>query len=238
MSDERFDQDLRAVLAEDAPRDVPEDLRRRVAAVSATDPRASRLSSPAWRSPLRLSFGALVVALVVVAIGVWRLGQAPGLGVGATPSPAPTPSASPGAACLATEIDGQILGWQGAAGSRIADVEITNISDRSCVVGDVPTSRWSMRLVRSSSTPRRPNRTHTVGRDVRARARRSAPHRSRGVELLRARSLAADRHRVHPPRPLADASSPSPASGVSSDMAVPPCMGTTGGVISMNGWRR
>src|SRR5207342_2189769 len=103
MSDERFDQDLRSVLAEDAPRDVPDDLRRRVAAVSAVDPQPSRLSGPTWGRPLRLSFGALMVILVVAAFGIWRFGGGPQLGVGGTPSASPSlaPSASPGAACRA-----------------------------------------------------------------------------------------------------------------------------------------
>ena len=136
---------------------------------------------------MRLSFGALVVALVVVAIGVWRLGQAPGLGVGATPSPAPTPSTSPGAACLATEIDGQILGWQGAAGSRIADVEITNISDRSCLVGGTPDLQMvdAAGRVLLDSTTAEPHPTPSDA-TFELVTRRQAPNRSPGVELLRA----------------------------------------------------
>ena len=54
MSDEQFDQDLRSVLLDDAPRDVPEDLRRRVAAVPVTHAVALTGSRPIWRRPVPL----------------------------------------------------------------------------------------------------------------------------------------------------------------------------------------
>jgi hypothetical protein len=55
----------------------------------------------------------------------------------ATPEPAtPTPRATDDV-CPAGALVPQITLWEGAAGSRIAHVELTNTSDTSCVVGAV-----------------------------------------------------------------------------------------------------
>ena len=147
MSDERFDDDLRSVLLEDAPRDVPDDLRHRVAAIPLTHPvevhgsvrprcrrsvRAGplrwRQSPSSWRSRFsdpvprsgagrgrrirsRSPLAVPVLVLVLGAIAEAFLRFPGDLG-----------------ACRVADIAGEILGWQGAAGSRIADLEITNTS--------------------------------------------------------------------------------------------------------------
>ncbi len=243
MSDEEFDQDLRSVLVEDAPRDVPDDLRRRVAAVSAIEPQRRRLSGPAWRSPLRLSFAVLAGALVVLAVGLWRSGPSAQPGVGGDPSASPSvaSSASPAAMCLAAELDGRILGWQGAAGSRIADVEITNTGG-SCRVRGTPglqlVDAGGRGLIDSTTAgpsgephlaPSDPTFDLVQGARLRTEVEVSdycGPAPTLPIDI--AFTLPADGGRFVA----------KPGQGVASDMAVPPCEGSTGGAISMNGWRR
>ncbi len=53
----------------------------------------------------------------------------------ATPTPPPPPTATPVAAiptCTGTELAARILDWQGAAGSRIAHVQVTNAGTAPC----------------------------------------------------------------------------------------------------------
>lgn len=137
MSDERFDHDLRSVLIEDAPRDVPDDLRRRVAAVPTTHPVSSRASRSNWGLPVLLRTGALAAVAILLVVAFLQLMPVPGPGVGSDPSRSPSvmPSVAPSATssasgaigdCLAADLTAVIHGWQGAVGSRIADVEITN----------------------------------------------------------------------------------------------------------------
>ncbi len=53
----------------------------------------------------------------------------------ATPTPTTIPTASPAAViptCKATQLAARILDWQGAAGSRFADVQVTNAGAAPC----------------------------------------------------------------------------------------------------------
>jgi Protein of unknown function (DUF4232) len=105
--------------------------------------------------------GATVLVAAVVIAGVWfgRPGTGPIGGVGSSPSagvdpsvvPVATPSApavaspsAPGVAstppsavpttgtCVATKLAARITSWEGAAGHRIANVELTNIGTDPC----------------------------------------------------------------------------------------------------------
>jgi hypothetical protein len=256
MTDDRFDQDLRSVLLEDAPREVPDDLRRRVALISATDPAAARPSRPAWR-PIPLWVGALGVLLVVLALGLWRLGPTfPGVGDGSSPTPSVDPSRSPSSevvsspspsivptACNAADLVGRILGWQGAAGSRIADVEISNATDHPCFVRGTPGLELvdaGGRVLVDSSTAGPSGLPNVTSTDP---SFELAPG-----GLLRTEVAASNYCGTAPSAPI-DIALTLPAGGgrlvavpdpgVSSDMAVPPCLGpSASSQIAMNGWRR
>lgn len=98
MSDTRFEQDLRTVLRDMAPADVPKALRDAVAAVPRTPPMTRRRTSPigSWagaRSRFAMLIG-LAAALVLAMAGLAVL-LAGGLGGRiAAPSASPTPSAT------------------------------------------------------------------------------------------------------------------------------------------------
>lgn len=260
MSDERFDQDLRAVLLEDAPRDVPDELRRRVGAVCASPPVAVPPVRAAWRRPTLVWAAALAAAVVVVAIGAWQLRPNPDLGVGVGPSASPSaapsgsptapsesasPSASPSAgvvACLDVDLDGQILGWQGAAGSRIADIQITNVAQRPCIIAGTP----GLQLVDAHGQ---------VLIDSAAAGPSGEPHvgpTDERFELAPGDTLqtevAVSNYCGVAPSPPVDIAFilpanggrlvVEPATGVSSGEATPPCMGPAAATIAMNGWKR
>ena len=253
MSDERFDQDLRSVLLEDAPREVSDDLRRRVAAIPMTHPVAGSMARPIWRHPVPLAIGALAAVVVVAAIGFWRLGPAGQTGVGAVassppastaPSPVPQASASSGGviACLAADLEGRILGWQGAAGSRIAEVAITNTATRSCFVRGTPALQLvdaSGRVLIDSATAGPSGQPHVTAKDPTLELAADAQVRT---------EVRASNYCGPAPMPPIDIAFtlPSgggrlivvPGPGVSSTEAVPPCLGSTGSLIEMNGWRR
>ncbi|HEX5823687.1 MAG TPA: DUF4232 domain-containing protein [Candidatus Limnocylindrales bacterium] len=76
----------------------------------------------------------VVVGLFVAGVLLGRPG--PNDVVGSSPSPqAPVASASSspaGGACQPADVDARITLWEGAAGSRIADVELTNTGSKSC----------------------------------------------------------------------------------------------------------
>ena len=269
MSDERFDEDLRAVLLEEAPRDVPDDLRRRVAMVPSAHAVAGNPAGPAWRQPVPLAIGALAALVVVIAVGLWGLGRPSQPGVGSAPpssptlgpstspsasaSPSPSPSSSPSppsqsspsapvVACQAPALEGRILGWQGAAGSRIADVEVTNTSRRACLVRGTP----GLQLVDASGR---------ILIDSVAAGPSGEPHVAPAdptLELgpaghLRTEVQVSNYCGPSPSPPIAIALTlPSgggrlvvmPGAGVSSAEAAPPCLGPTASHIAMNGWRR
>jgi Protein of unknown function (DUF4232) len=274
MSDERFDQDLRAVLDEDAPRAVPDDLRRRVAAIPTNRPVVGAPIAPMWRRPVPLGIGMLAAAAIVVAVGVSRLGPSQSQGVGGTPSAtapsalapitsapgttppsstAPSSSASPAAsasssapvavaACKGSDLRGRILDWQGAAGSRIADVEITNDSGRSCTVRGTPGLQLidaRGRVLIDSASEGASGRPHVGSSDP---SFELAPGGN-----LHTQVLASNYCGPTPTLPVSISFTlPSgggsflaaPAAGVSSAEAIPPCMGSTGTQLTMNGWRR
>lgn len=243
MSDERFDQDLRSVLLDDAPHDVPEDLRRRVAAVPLTHPVALTGSRPIWRRPAPLWVGALGAVVIVLAVAFWRLGPSgqPGVGAPSSTLPAPSPSAT-AAACLAGDIDARIVGWQGAAGSRIADVTITNTAAGPCFVRGTPglqlVDALDQVLIDSTSagpsgrphvTPTDPSLELAPGGRVRTEVRVGnycGPVATPPIDVAFTLPSGAGRFVARP------------APGVSSADAVPPCLGSTGALIEMNGWRR
>ena len=81
----------------------------------------------------------IVVGLVVAGVLLGR--PAPNNAVGSSPSPqepgpSATASSSPGSgdACRPDDVDARITLWEGAAGSRIADVELKNTGSRVCAL--------------------------------------------------------------------------------------------------------
>ena len=109
------------------------------AAVAAEAQRPSDLPRPVLvRSRLpgpTLASLALVAVVLVVAVA-WLGGRVPNDRVGVPPiSPAPSATASsPADACRAEDVDAEITQWEGAAGSRIANIELTNVGQRSCTL--------------------------------------------------------------------------------------------------------
>jgi len=255
MSDERFDHDLRSVLLEDAPRDVPDSLRRRVAAIPVTNPAPGGRSRWALPAGMALRAAGAVALVALLAVGFWRLGPAAQPGVGTSPSQAPTafpttgPSASvaagastTGDACLAADLSGRILSWDGAAGSRIAAIELTSTTASPCLVRGTP----GLALV---------DATGRVLIDSSSAGASGAPHvgpTDPSLELapggrLRTEVAVSNYCGAAPTNPIDIALTlpagggrlvATPAAGVSSADAVPPCLGSTGSAISMNGWRR
>ncbi len=258
MSDERFDQDLRSVLVEAAPREVPADLRRRVAAVSVSDPAPRPAPRLAWLRAAQRTLGAvaaIVVLIVVVTVG-FGLGTQPGGGghpAGLTDG-SPSPSAAPSRACVAADLAARITAWQGAAGSRIADVEITNTADDACFVSATVALQLvdqGGRVLIDSKTvdaSEPPSVTRTASVPVATATATPAPDLAlEPGDTLRTQVAASDYcgPAASPPigivlvLPAAGGSVAAvPADGVSSSDAVPPCLGITGGHIAMNGWRR
>jgi len=260
MSDERFDQDLRSVIQEDAPRDVPDELRREVAAIPSTQP-AGR-ARPIWRQPIPLWIGGLAAAALVIAIGAWRLGPVLSTDVGGSPTPLETvgpsvtassvaiasPSIAPSAsspavvACVAADLEAHIPRWQGAAGSRIADVGITNTSARPCLVRGTP----GLRLVDANDVVLLDSAT--AGPSGQAHVAPSDPSFELAPGgLLRTEVQASNYCGPDPTLPIhivfdlpagGGKVNVTTALGYSSDEGVPPCMGSTAGTIAMNGWRR
>lgn len=83
--------------------------------------------------------GASVVVVGLVVAGVLLGRPAPSDGIGSSPSPNdPAASATAasatasGGACRPEDVDARITQWEGAAGSRIADVELTNTGSTAC----------------------------------------------------------------------------------------------------------
>jgi hypothetical protein len=70
----------------------------------------------------------------------------PSVAPSATPTPVPTPSASPSgsprlATCEGSTLAARITSWEGAAGSRIANVELTNVGSAACSTSEVSRTR-------------------------------------------------------------------------------------------------
>jgi hypothetical protein len=166
------------------------------------------------------------------------------------PSPSPIasaaaaePAASPAApmtpSCRARDLSARILAWDGAAGSRIAAVEVQNKAAVACTVGE-PTAIHLIAadgtvLIDSSKVSGLPTATPggsaitvpaggSIETDVRvANYCGDVPNGPIGVSL----SL---------PEPGGTVVA-MPGSGVSSADAIPPCNGPIGPDIEMNGWR-
>ena len=271
MNDDRFDDDLRSVLLEDAPTLVPDDLRQRVARVPDQYPIMARTARPIWRRTVPVWAGA-IAAVVVLAFGVWRFGpiQAPGVGgptsspsaaLSSAPSAAPTsaPSsalASPKtasqapasvapagpAACPGSTLSGRILDWQGAAGSRIADVLVTNTGSTPCYVrgtpglelidanGRVLIGSNASEAAPPSVAPSDPTFDLAAGGTVKTMVQVSNYCGAPGTMPIRIRfNLPAS----------GGSFTANPGPGVSSAEAIPPCNGPGSPAhIAMNGWRR
>jgi uncharacterized protein DUF4232 len=170
----------------------------------------------------------------------------------ATPSPSPKPSPPPTAppaasadaattlACRATDLSGRILAWDGAAGSRVAEVAVQNNGTVACTVAE-PTA---IRLVAADGTvlidsatiagtppiaPAGAAITVAAGSAIKTDVRVAnycgdAPSGPIGVSLA-----------IPEPRGTVVAM---PGTAVSSADAIPPCNGPIGPEIEMNGWRR
>jgi hypothetical protein len=160
-------------------------------------------------------------------------------------SPRPTPSAHPAApavvpTCRVKDLSARILAWDGAAGSRIAELELRNAGTAACnvatptalrlVAGDGSVLIDSTTIADDPSTiPEQPALTVAPGASVRTDVRVAnycgpTPKGPIRVSLSLPGSggtvVAMDRP------------------GVSSADAVPPCNGPIGPEIEMSGWRR
>jgi hypothetical protein len=251
MSDDRFDADLRSVLIESAPAEVPEDLRRRVAAVPATHPSSFRPGLRSWRPPPLQLAAAAAVALVAFVLWSSRFGSQ--LAVGGDPSatatgqPSATATLTSGGSlsplpCGAGDLIGTIVDWQGAAGSRIAEVEVSNAGGATCLVRGTPGVRLvdaNERVLIDSAAGGSDGQPHVKDGDA---AIELAPGAVIGTEVSASNYCGPDPSLpVHLTFTLPAGSGSfdaTHADGVPSDMAVPPCLGPTSAAISMNGWRR
>lgn len=80
--------------------------------------------SPVTRRRGRMSVAAVVVAMLAAMVA--SIGMA---GVAAASSPP---------RCIGSQLSARIVGWQGAAGSRIADVVLVNTSFAACTIRNYP----------------------------------------------------------------------------------------------------
>lgn len=261
MTGDRFEADLRQVLLADAPGSVPEELRRRIAAVplAALEP-AMPLSRVGWLPMVPVGALVLTVLVVVLSIFLLRAGQDPGPGgvdpiLTPTPSPSasptptrlptpspsrpstasPTPSSTVGP-CRAADLDGRITGVEGAAGSRLIELEITNMSSSTCLVQGTPVVQLvdatGRVLLNSTAEPSvaPDDPTFEVPADGRlvtsvAASNYCGPSPVSPLEV--AFTLPAGGGRLVA---LPD------AGGTALDL-IPPCLGSDEGTIAMNGWR-
>lgn len=244
MSDDRFDEDLRRVLLEDAPRQVPDSLARRVSAIPATRPASSQRVLN-WQRPLLVQLaGAAAVLFLVAIVGLPFVLDAGFGGTGspspsASPSAQPTPTATPSesvspasGACRGSDVRGSILRWEGAAGTRIATVAVTNVSGAVCTLAGTPglqlvdaddrvlieapagSGAGDFSLQPGAEAETEVGVSNYCGPDAILPVRLvfAVPGDTGGFEAL-------------------------PAADVSSATAVPPCMGGGDATLAMNGWR-
>jgi hypothetical protein len=178
----------------------------------------------------------VVVGLVVAGVLLGRPG--PNGVVGSSPSPqdsvasAPAPSSSSGGACQPAGVNARITLWEGAAGSRIADVELTNTGSTRCDLETMAkpqlvSGRGDV-LIDGSTPPRTTSITLAPGAVVKT--------------LVRASNYCGPA--VEPPVSVAFVTSYDAlfvATPVSpTDTTLPPCNGTPGsaGAIEMQPWTR
>jgi len=144
------------------------------------------------------------------------------------------------ASCRAKDLAGRILAWDGAAGSRIAELELENTAAITCTVAEPS----ALRLIAGGGTilidsstitgdvapaPDGPAVTVAAGKSIQTDVRVAnycgpTPESPIGISL----SLPGSGGTV-----VAKS-----APGVSSADAVPPCNGPVGPEIEMNGWRQ
>lgn len=147
-----------------------------------------------------------------------------------------------GTACLGNQLTATITSWQGAAGSRIADVALTGPATGTCLIQGTPgltlVDAHGVGLIDSSESGPS-GRPHVASGDpifelkpgqsvktqVRAANYCGGPAATPVVIVF---TLPNDAGTV----------TATPAFGVPSSEAVPPCSGSTGGLIEMNGWTR
>lgn len=120
MSSDRFEQELRRLLLDDAPRDVPFQLYTRVARVSSDYPTGRRRITwhRSWALPVALA-AAVVIAVGGFLAGTIRLGPAAG------PAPSPgTPSPTPHPSLLILLTDGPLTsdGENGSYGQGLDSI--------------------------------------------------------------------------------------------------------------------
>ncbi len=170
--DERLDDWIK-----DGPAAAPSEVLDTVMAAFPTSPqrrgafRVPRRSSS--MNPFSRVLAGVVIVAAIVVTGLFVLSRQDPGGVGAVaspsptvaPSPAPTPepsvlvatpspTASPvvtpvsPAPCVTADLTARITIWEGAAGSRIATVTMTNDSSRSCLLA----AQWTPQLVDGSGT--------------------------------------------------------------------------------------
>lgn len=115
---------------------------------SAVTSAAPRPDSPAERIVMRSRFpvatlsmaSLVVVAVAVAAIVLGRSGPSPAAGSSPAPSTVPSAPVSVASAestigpCVPTELSARVTLWEGAAGQRIADVELTNRGTTDCLL--------------------------------------------------------------------------------------------------------
>jgi hypothetical protein len=161
----------------------------------------------------------------------------------ARPTATAQPMASAGTAttpgCRPGDLSARITAWDGAAGSRIAEIELRNDATIACTVGEPTALRLVAAdgtvLIDSAKTGGTPSPspdgaavTIAAGAAVRTDVRVAnycgpEPKAPIGVSLTL-------------PQPSGTILA-RPASGVSSAEAVPPCNGPIGADIEMNGWQ-
>jgi hypothetical protein len=185
--------------------------------------------------------GASLVVVVLVAAGLFLGRQGPNDVVGSSPSPqssvasapAPSSSTSPsGGACQPADVDARITLWEGAAGSRIADLEMTNTSSRTCELETMAkpqlvNGRGGV-MIDGSSSFGNATLTFAPGEVVKTLVRASnycgpAPEPPVSVDFVTSYDA------------LFEATALSPT-----DVTVPPCNGAPGsaGAIEMQPWAR
>lgn len=113
---------------------VPIDPVAIAAAASATRP--SRFGAFAR---FGLVFAGAAAVAVVVGMGTLIIGGPPH-GPGATGSSA-APTEAVMAPCNRADVTAQIIRWEGAAGNRIATVEVLSVADEPCALGESPQLR-------------------------------------------------------------------------------------------------
>jgi len=204
-----------------------------VGAEPSPSPIASAAAAPAASSSAQASLQPLAVPSTLPS-------PKPSAHATAAAQPAASPAAPMTSTCRARDLSARILAWDGAAGSRIAAVEVQNKAAVACTVGE-PTAIHLIAadgtvLIDSSKVSGLPTATPggsavtvpaggSIETDVRvANYCGDVPNGPIGVSL----SLPESGGTVVA----------MPGSGVSSADAIPPCNGPIGPDIEMNGWRQ